>query len=274
MTGGSGTGARGTRLESMRHKRSPILALAATLILAACGGGEAPSPRGSGVVGGLEGRTFLSTAVEGRTLVSGSTIRISFRGGQVSASAGCNSMSGAYRIDSGRLVATTLAMTDMGCTAPLMAQDQWVAELLNGSTIKLDGTSLTLARATVRVTLLDRVVADPDRPLLGTRWVLDGIIAGDAVSSVPSGVSVAITLSNGRIAVEAGCNGGSGTATVSSTTITLGAIGLTTRACAADVMGVEMTVMAVLRGTVTYAIEARTLTLIAGSRGLMLRSAP
>ena len=165
-------------------------------------------------------------------------------------------------------------MTDMGCAAPLMAQDQWVADLLNGSTITLDGTSLTLAKASIRVTLLDRVVADPDRPLLGTRWVLDGIISGDAVSSVPAGVTAAITLTAGQVAVEAGCNSGNGTATVSGTTIAFGSIGLTRKACTPDVMSVEQAVMAVLSGTVTYSIEAASLTLKAGSHGLMLRAAP
>src|SRR3990172_1774597 len=46
--------------------------------------------------------------VEGRTLVQGSTLRLAFSNGQVSANAGCNSMSGPYRIDEARLVVDEL----------------------------------------------------------------------------------------------------------------------------------------------------------------------
>ena len=46
----------------------------------------------------LDGRTFLSTGVQGQTLVPGSTIRLSFKDGQLGISAGCNRMGGAYSI--------------------------------------------------------------------------------------------------------------------------------------------------------------------------------
>ena len=62
----------------------------------------------------------------------------------------------------------------------------------------------------------DREVADPDRPLEGTRWVVDGIVAGDAVLSIPAGVTAA----------------------------------LTRKACAPEAMAVEQAVTAVLSGQV------------------------
>jgi heat shock protein HslJ len=261
----------------MRHRTAGSLALALLLVvvLGACAGGSSAPPDGPGANGpGLDGRTFLSTGIEGRILVAGSQIRIAFQDGQISASGGCNSMSGPYRIDGDHLVAGSLATTEMGCDEPLMAQDTWLADLLAGATIALDGDSLVLAKGGVRLTLDDRKIADPDRPLLGTRWVVDGLISGDAVSSVPAGVTAALTFSDGRVEVEAGCNGGSGSVEVTDTTLAFGPIVRTTKGCGPDVMAVEEAVMAVLSGQVAYAIEAGGLTLDAGGVGLMLRAEP
>lgn len=256
----------------MQHRTLLTLALAWAFLLGACGGGgsAAPGPTGQSP----EGRTFLSTGVEGRALVAGSTVRLAFENGQVSANAGCNSMGGPYRIDGDRLVTDQLATTEMACEPALMEQDRWLADLLGGATIVLDGDTLTLTKVAVRLTLLDREVADPNRPLLGTRWVVDGLISGGAVSSVPAGVTAALTFSDGRVEVEAGCNTGGGAIRVTETTIDFGPIGLTKMACAPEVMAVEGAVTTVLSGIVGYTIEAGTLALDAGGVGLMLRAAP
>lgn len=267
-----GTAARRRRLWAMRTRTATtLLALTAIVVLGACssgaGGGVTPGPS-------LDGRTFLSTQVTGQDLVLGTTIRISFRDGHISVNAGCNSMSGAYSVDGDALYVGQFGMTDMGCAVELMAQDAWVAALLDGATISVDGDTIALTHGDTTVTLLDRKIADPDRELLDTRWVLDGIVSGDAVSSVPVGVTAALTFSDGRVDVEAGCNRGGATAEVGDTTITFGPVALTKMACAPDAMAVEQVVAAVLSGEVAYAIEAGTLTLVAGGAGLMLRAEP
>lgn len=224
--------------------------------------------------GDLEGRTFLATDAFGRALVPGSLVRVSFTDGQIGASGGCNSMGGPYAIEDDRLVVRQLAMTEMACEAALMDQDAWLASLLDGASIRLDGDTLTLSRDGAALTLVDREVADPDRPLVGTRWIVDGLITGDAVSSVPGGVVVALTFSDGRVDVEAGCNRGGGAVSVTAATLTFGPIALTKMACEGSAMEVERLVSDVLSGDVGYTIEAGTLTLDAGTAGLTLRAAP
>jgi heat shock protein HslJ len=265
----------------MKHRARITVLLATALLASACSGGTGsgtPSASGSPPDGtgpqGLDGRTFLSTGIEGRVLVAGSRIRISFHDGQVSVSGGCNSMSGPYLLDGNRLVARRMATTEMACEEPLMAQDTWLADLLDGATITLDGTTLTLSKGGVTLTLEDREVADPDRPLLGTRWVVDGLVSGEAVSSVPLGVTAALTFSDGRVGVEAGCNNGGGTVDITATTLGFGPIALTKMACGGPAMAVEQAVLAVLNGTAPYEIEADVLTIRAGERGLMLRATP
>ena len=98
-------------------------------------------------------------------------------------------------------------------------------------------------------------------------------MSGDAVSSVPVGVTAAIQIADGRIQVNAGCNTGGGIVEVAADTITFGPIGLTKMACRPDVMTVETAVMTVLSGTAGYTIDADALTLTAGDRGLVFHAA-
>lgn len=221
----------------------------------------------------LDGRTFLSTTVQAHDLVPGSTIRLSFRDGRLGVSAGCNQMSGSYAVVDGRLTTGQMMTTEMGCDPSLMTQDTWVAGFLDGATIVLAGETLTLTQDGVTMTLTDRKVADPDRPLEGTRWVVDGIVAGDAVSSVPGGVTASIIIENGQMLVDTGCNTGSTTVVTTDSTMTIGPLVLTKKACAPAAASVEQAVVATLAGPVRYEIEADSLTLSADGSGLMLRAA-
>jgi hypothetical protein len=50
------------------------------------------------------------------------------------------------------------------------------------------------------ITLVDRTVANPDRALIGTRWVVDTLITSDVASSVPAGVVAFLQLgTDGRV---------------------------------------------------------------------------
>ena len=197
-----------------------------------------------------------------------------FGEGRLGANAGCNSLSGPYAIDGGRLVVAALATTEMACDSALMEQDTWLAAFLDGAAAMLEGDVLTLAKDGVTLALLDREVADPDRPLVGTRWVVDGLVSGDAVSSMPAGIVATLVFGEDRVDVEVDCNSGGGPVEVGVTTLVFGALVTTKMACHPDALPVEQAVTAALAGRVTYAIEADTLTLDAGDAGLVLRAAP
>ena len=79
----------------------------------ACGSGgsstasDASSSTGSAVTSAdLDGSTFESTSVEGHDLVPGSTVRLTFEKGSLSANAGCNTMSSSYDVFDGRIAWT------------------------------------------------------------------------------------------------------------------------------------------------------------------------
>jgi heat shock protein HslJ len=251
------------------------LAIAATM-LGACSDGAtssaAPSPTTAPL--GLEGKTYLSTDVKGAILVPGTRVRLTFKDGNLNANGGCNTMGGAYTIAGGRLSATQMFMTEMGCDEPRMRQDDWVARLLGGASITLAGDTLTLREGAVQLTLLDAKVANPAKPIEGTRWALDGIASGDVVSSVPTGVTASLRIASGRVEINTGCNTGAGQVEVTADALTFGAIALTKRACDAGSAAVERALVSVLSGNVHYAIDSEVLTIEAAKAGLTFRAAP
>jgi heat shock protein HslJ len=262
------------------RRATVLLALPLLLAVTACGDDSEPvttdpAPTTPAGGDGLDGRTFLSTATTGIELVEGSVLRISFDDGSLSASGGCNNMFGGYTIVDGTLEVGAMGSTEMACEQPLMDQDTAViAFLTSGPAVALSGDDLVLGdTSATSITLLDRVVADPDRPLEGTVWVVESIISNESVSSVPIGAEASITFTQGTAAVEAGCNTGSAPAEVADGVITFGPLALTKMMCPDDVMTLENAVVATLSGPVTFEIEADSLTLTASSGdGLGLRA--
>jgi heat shock protein HslJ len=258
----------------IRTVRTPAFALALvatlTLALSACAGASAPQ---------LAGKDYVAAKVtdggRDRPLVAGTKLRLSFTATDLGASAGCNHMSAPYRVDNNRLIVGSLATTDMGCEPDLMAQDQWYGELLGATpAISLAGSELILEVGSVRIAFTDREVAEPDAKLVGPTWRVDGVITGDAVSSVPAEpVATLVFRADGTIEVNSGCNRGSGTWSSVPGGIDVGPLLLTKMACQKDPATLESAVLGVLEAdSIAAAIDGSRLTLQAGGRGLILRA--
>jgi heat shock protein HslJ len=272
------------------------LSLAAVVVVAACSGGgaatpaapaspapsTAPSAAPSAAPGGgtapsdadLAGRVFIVTGASGHDLAKDATITLTFDPARIGVHAGCNQMSGGYAITDGKLDIGPMISTEMACAEPLMAQDQWISTFLPGATVSLAGDTLTITRDGVTLTAVDKKVVSPDLPLEGTTWVLDSLVANQAVSSVPQGVTATLVFAGGKVAVDGGCNKGSGAATIAETVITFGPIGTTKMACEGPAMQVEQQVLAALAGDVAWTIDADTLQLRGAAGGLDLRARP
>ena len=226
----------------------------------------------------LDGTEWLSTAVtEGgadRPLVDGTQIRLSFTDGQLGASAGCNTMGGPYQVQDGRLIVEGGAMTEMGCDDERHAQDDWLFGFIGSQPLLAqEGDKLTLTAGETVIALRDSEIAEPDLPLTGTTWTVDSIITGDVVSSVPNGATATLLFTDdGRLEVDNGCNIGGGTYEVTDGTLRVGELMTTLRACDAPAAQLESAVMGVLHAEeIEYAVDAGSLTLIAGDQGLGLR---
>ena len=261
-----------------------------TLLLVACSQvpGASPTPSPSPLPTpsptppvGLVGRISLSTGVtvDGApfALADGTRIRLVFDNGTLSASGGCNIIGGDLDIDGDVLHFSGASMTEMGCEPARMAQDDWLVTFLTSNpTYVLDGFDLKLTSGTTVITLLDREIAEPDQPLTNLTWVLASFINGDAVSSVPAGVSSQFTFADdGTFSANFGCNSGGGSYAVEGDTITFSDVVTTKMACGGAGGQVEAAVLTVIgsEDPITFAIDAGSLTLMTGSIGLQLSAA-
>lgn len=271
------------------------VATAGLMLAAACGNGGTtraiPGDAPPGVAGSSNlpasqpaadatGHTYLSTSVtvdgEPRPLVDGSRIRLVIDERSVGADAGCNSLGGEYEMDGDRLVVNGLAMTEMGCDPALMEQEDWLVDLLTaGPVLALDGDRLTLTSGDTVVSLVDEESVVADRPLRGTRWVLEsygGSEPDDPVSSVPVGVTWTLGFGATHAEADYGCNTGNYRYRLGGSTMRLDSLGSTYIRCPTDLRAVETTVSRVLSADPVWRIEGDVLTLTSPAGTLTYRA--
>lgn len=243
-------------------------------VLSACGPETGPDDRGmtSSAPAGEYVVTSVTVAGSPHALVAGSEARLTFDDGKLGITAGCNHLFGEYSVDGETLTVGTMGGTEMGCPEPLMAQDAWLAAFFGGEvTIGRDPVTLTSGDTVLTLTL--RAEVSPDRPLVGTSWTLDGVIEGDAVSSVPAGPDVVLAIESDTARVTGLCNGFGAEVTIADGTITWEPGMRTLMACADDARNtLDTSVAAVLTGPTSYEIVERRLTITLGDRALVFQA--
>lgn len=126
---------------------------------------DAPGFERRATVGTLDGRSFRSIRIEGRSRIGSRAIRLRFFRhadfpGQperpfLAASTGCNSLGARYRISKGRLQwIGSIMQTEMGCGKVRESHDRWlIRQLKRGMKAKLNGKRLTLTHGKTRIVL-------------------------------------------------------------------------------------------------------------------------
>lgn len=250
--------------------RPILLLLAAMVAFGAHGTAAAQDPT-------PEGRTFISVQVVGDQIPGGGPLILSFIDGQVSAFAGCNHGSGEADLTGGTLRTTRLAVTMRACPPPLNDADAWMARFMEAEPAwSLTADTLTLSTDAATVTLRDKAVVDPDRPLVGTTWRVDTLISDQAAMT-----SVALEQARPTVTIHAdgtvtgwtGCNTFYGRAEVAEPTVTFSPLNIGGPACAGETGDIERSMLRVLDGPVEAGIDADRLTLTgAEGHGLVLRA--
>ena len=267
----------------LMRKTTRIAALAlVVLTFAACSGAAATPPASSGPTpapptavapgpgGALDGHTYLGRRITGHDLADVTRLRLRFDGGNIGGSGGCNTFGGAFTLTDSVIGTNQVSMTEMACDQQWMTQDDWFSAFISGAKATLDGATLRLEKDGVVVELEDEQVANPDRPLQGTRWVLATILGeGGVASSVPGDVVASLTIKAGQAEIQFGCNSGGGPVTVGDGKLEFGALMMTKMACIGAGAEVEGVMASILAGTVAYAIDGGQLTLTQGAAGLV-----
>ncbi len=216
-------------------------------------------------------------SAEGFEPAEGSTIRLGFREGEMSAlgfnmHGGCNSLLGDFTLADGVMSVSQIMMTEMACATELMEQDTWLVTFMSASPAYVyNDRRLTLTGSDATLVFLDRELADPDRPLVGPLWTIDNYLDGMANTAVNLVNRPTVQFGeDGQVSVDTGCNTGGGTYTVEGNTIAFSPMNFTRMACVdEDASWAESHVQSVLDGaTVTYEIDANHLSLNGESKGL------
>lgn len=86
---------------------------------------------------GLDGTKWMLTSLNGKSPLAGANVTLAFDGGQATGSAGCNSYSGAYRVEAeDRLTFSPITSTEMACLEPpgIMEQETEYLKALGAAT--------------------------------------------------------------------------------------------------------------------------------------------
>ncbi len=145
-------------------------------------------------------------------LVEGRDVTMDIDGDSIGGTAACNSYGGSVEIGAefelgGSFAVGELSWTEMGCEPEVMDLEQRFLEaLLAVDSFELAGT-LSLDRAGARTSLtFDRLAPVPTTDIVGTTWVLDTVIDGDAANTMPGMANATLTLNtDGTLSGSTGC---------------------------------------------------------------------
>jgi heat shock protein HslJ len=206
----------------------------------------------------LVGSTFVASEITGsRSIAPNSTISLTVVDDeQLSASAGCNTMTGAYTITGNVLSVPMLASTRMACVDTAVAeQETWFAAFLAASpTFTLTDGILTLTDGTDTV-VFTGAPSGADA-LQATGWKLTDLItvSGSTVTAVDPTLSAWLRFNAGEVAFNNSCNIGGGPAEIGDAAITFGPLRSTLIFCDGPSGAVETAMSAVLQGVTPYSV--------------------
>jgi heat shock protein HslJ len=267
----------------MTRTRPATLALLpvvlSVLLLAACarfgaGGAGSPTPVPSPEPDPTLAGTWVLVSGHGPggtiEVPAGWQVTLIFNGDEVGGQA-CNHYGGTYELDGSRISFSAMSMTEMACEEPMMSVEAaYHAALLAVDRVELEGDSLTLTAADAELSYTRQApVADAD--LVGTDWVLDTLIDGDAASSVIGDGRLLLT-DEGRISGSTGCRLFDGEYAAAGSSVTVTQLITTMNPCDETNGGQDGDVLGVIDGTFTFSIEGDRLTISNGQTGLVYRA--
>ncbi len=261
------------RRRGMRIHLLTIPLLITTLAMSGCGEQPDTPPDSTSAVAAKSGpQTLMLTSVTGAgsSLVAKPEVDLTISGQDVTFNAGCNSHFGTLRVEGDRWFVDNIGSTEMACEKALMDQDSFLAQFFEGGPkVTESGDSVTFTSGPVRLVFGPKTAKPATVPLVGTKWRLVSVdkTLGDGTASstfVPQRWQAGMSVENGSIMLETGCNSGSGKITVGEGQVTVGDVATTYMACPGLKMEIERDVFKVWTGETKYVIEGDQLRVTQG----------
>jgi heat shock protein HslJ len=200
-------------------------------------------------------------------------VTIEFTDDRVGGTAACNGYGGTFDASTGSLSIGEIAITEMACfpTEVMDLEAAYVDALLAVNEASIEGAILTLSGPETTLEF-EELAPIPTADLLGTVWVLDGLVTDDAVSSVAGDMATLELFSDGSLLGSTGCRTLTGSYTESA-----GSIETTTLAadgeCTDDLSGQDNHVISVLEGPFQAEVDGQSLRLTrSGGEGLIYKA--
>jgi heat shock protein HslJ len=258
-----------------------LLALLAVLLVA-CGGSSGTTPPSDPpaatgpVATDPAGAWQLSAgSVDGQPLVLPVDRPVTFNieGTSVSGQSACNHYFGELSVVGGRVTLTGLGGTEMACDEPTMTLEAaYLKGLAAVQAATVDDDALLLEGPGVELRF-ERLQPSPTAELVGTSWVLEALVSGDAVSSTLGEPATLVLDGDGTFAGSTGCRPIAGRYTITGDQVTLDDVAADGD-CDAGTADQDTHVLGVLGNAFTAAVDGRQLTLAGdGGNGLVYRVA-
>lgn len=213
---------------------------------------------------------FLSGTIDGRAvpIVDSHPITLNIDGDVTGGTASCNGYGGEVQRDGGFRV-TELSSTEMACFPELtmLSESAYLEGLGRVDTADVIARTLALTGSGVSLEFaaLDPV---PTADLVGTTWVLDGLLAGDTVTSVGGDRATLQLFDDGTFTGSTGCRSVAGSYVVSGAEVTFTSWGAEGE-CSQSLQAQDSHVVSVFEGGFRVEIEGDRLTiLVRGNDGL------
>lgn len=204
-------------------------------------------------------------------IVAGSRITLNVEGTQVGGSAACNTYGGSIKLQGTSVAISALSMTEMACQENLMASEAaYLAALPRVTTATLSGNGLVLSGPDVELRYTS-VAPVANAAVVGTTWILESLINGEAVSSTVGEATLELS-DDGRITASTGCRDVTGSYTISDGKVQVTLDPYDTIGCAAPLGDQDTHILDVLSSGFGVTIDGDRLTLMASDRGLGYRA--
>ena len=205
---------------------------------------------------------------------AGTRVDANFAGGKVAGSSGCNVYNAPVTISGATIKVGPAATTSMACDADRTALEQaYLGNLAKAATFTATSDMLTLYDSAGKSILVYTAAAA--NPLEGS-WDVTGYNNGkQAVVSPVAGSTLTVVFTADQISGSAGCNTYSGGYTIDGTTLKIGPLASTMRACADQAVNdQEQQFLAALQASTTYDHTGNILTLKAAGGENQVTLAP
>jgi len=256
-------------------RRALVLIATLGLTLGACAEGDgapADPPTSDPTASAWE---LESGSLDGGTIpiLDSHPITLSFTEDGAGGTAACNGYGGSYTISGNDLTLSDIFQTEMACMPEetMESEQKYLEALGRVATFTMTDVTLTLVGEGVE---LDYVLLPPvpTSGLTGTVWVLDGLVGGDAVSSVAGERATLELFSDGSLLGSTGCRGFHGSYTISGAEVTLADFAAEGE-CPAELQQQDSQVVTVLGDGFRATVDGQTLNLTTGGdEGLIYKA--